>query len=340
MDVDFKWIGFYTTFADKLLDFKDNRMTLIEKIKNAYKSVGIDLPKLEKDGVPKDIDPFTIYGLFNKGITNENHQAIIGALNSEFEVNAEVPEDFSGIPVLMNMSATFYAFEDTRKEHDIDNLWNVFVAAINFVKSKSSDDREDFCRFYNQALTQAHVKWNLTMGLYWICPYDYLNLDARNRWFMEDPRNMPDDLVAEIKALKGKVPAGEKYLDIRDKTLNALSTGSYEYNSFPALSHKAWIVSEEENQKLKEKEKSNDKPNASIDTDVVTQRIWLYAPGENAYKWEEFYNKGIMAMGWPEAGNLALHKSKDEIKKPCKVTEIPMLLSRTPSVCFGNSFMI
>ena len=71
-----------------------------------------------------------MFGLFNKGITDAKRKAIIGGLISEFSVLAEIPDDFSGIPVLNNMMATFYAFEGTRKEHDIDNLWAVFEAAL------------------------------------------------------------------------------------------------------------------------------------------------------------------------------------------------------------------
>lgn len=71
-----------------------------------------------------------MFGLFNKGITDTKRKAIIGGLISEFSVLAEIPDDFSDIPVLNNMMATFYAFEGTRKEHDIDNLWAVFEAAL------------------------------------------------------------------------------------------------------------------------------------------------------------------------------------------------------------------
>jgi len=45
------------------------------------------------------------------------------------------------------------------------------------------------------------------------------------------------------------------------------------------------------------------------------KQYWLYAPGENAYLWNEFYNEGIMALGWDEIGDLRKFKSRDEIKK-------------------------
>ncbi len=44
------------------------------------------------------------------------------------------------------------------------------------------------------------------------------------------------------------------------------------------------------------------------------KRYWLYAPGENANKWEEFYEKGIIAIGWDDLGDLTQYKSRNEVK--------------------------
>jgi 5-methylcytosine-specific restriction enzyme B len=44
-------------------------------------------------------------------------------------------------------------------------------------------------------------------------------------------------------------------------------------------------------------------------------QYWLYAPGENAHLWDEFYQEGIMALGWDEIGDLMQYQSRDEIKK-------------------------
>lgn len=45
-----------------------------------------------------------------------------------------------------------------------------------------------------------------------------------------------------------------------------------------------------------------------------TKRYWLYAPGEGAYKWEEFFSEEIMALGWDDIGDLTQYKSKSEIQ--------------------------
>ena len=186
MAEQFKWVGFYMEFATKLLEYKTDRGSLIEKLQKVYSDIGMKLPKLEKDNIPKDIDPFTIFGLFNKGITDANRVSILGGIKDEFDIAAEVPDDFSGIPVLNNMMATFYAFEgdDRRKDDDIDNLWTAFETAINLAERDSEESRAAFISAYDQVKSQFAVRWNLTMGLYWIRPYTFINLDSRNREFM------------------------------------------------------------------------------------------------------------------------------------------------------------
>jgi len=40
---------------------------------------------------------------------------------------------------------------------------------------------------------------------------------------------------------------------------------------------------------------------------------WLYSPGEQASKWQEFYNEGIMAIGWDELGDLENYTDRKSI---------------------------
>ena len=44
-----------------------------------------------------------------------------------------------------------------------------------------------------------------------------------------------------------------------------------------------------------------------------TKRYWLYSPGEQASKWEEFYNDDIMAIGWDELGDLENYMDRKSI---------------------------
>lgn len=41
---------------------------------------------------------------------------------------------------------------------------------------------------------------------------------------------------------------------------------------------------------------------------------WLYSPGEQAYMWDEFYEQGIMAIGWSDLGNLRRYKTQQEMR--------------------------
>ena len=44
-----------------------------------------------------------------------------------------------------------------------------------------------------------------------------------------------------------------------------------------------------------------------------TKRYWLYSPGEQAVNWEEFYNEGIMAIGWDKLENLENYTDRKSI---------------------------
>ena len=243
----FEWIDFYSEFATKLLLFKNDRKALIERINDVYTAINMQVPKLESGGDIIDIDPFTIFGLFNKGITNSNRIAIIRSIANVFGIEAKVPNNFDGIPVLNNLKATFYAFKEDRKADDIDNIWNVFEAALRLADNDTEQNRKEFSKWYDLVHDQRCIRWNVTMGLYWIRPYTYINLDSRNRWYISNVENMPAEFVNSIKKKINKVPNATDYLFIKDACIKALEVGSYEYKNYPELSYSAWIVSEQVN---------------------------------------------------------------------------------------------
>ncbi len=142
----FAWIDFYMEFANELLKYKTDHAELVEKIKGVFSKIGMNLPTLEMNGDVYDIDPFTVFGLFNKGITDDNRIRIISGFAEEFEIASAVPTSFEGIPVLNNQKATFYWFADGRGDHDIDNLWTVFCDAVNYADKGSSESREQFIK--------------------------------------------------------------------------------------------------------------------------------------------------------------------------------------------------
>ena len=428
----FTWIDFYSEFATKLISYRGDRKTLIQKLQKVYSDINMKFPKMESDNILEDIDPFTVFGMFNKGITNANRITIIKGLAAEFGIGSAIPDNFDGIPVLNNLKATFFYFQDSRGENDIDNLWNVFVDALALAEHDTAEARQKFMQDYDAVLEQQGIRWNITMGLYWIRPYVFMNLDSRSRWFISNTENMPADFVAKIQKQMDKVPTAEKYLEICDTCKIALATGNYEYSNYPELSFYAWKISEQvnhenkaasqnetkskaaflrwmqpllqalrdlggsatplearkkiiENEHLTDEEVSEtrgknnvnkfenevafarnylvyggyidksvygvwtlteqgmtvdmteelaselfkknvvenqskrDNAGAALaDKDVGTVHYWVYAPGQGADKWDEFYHDGIIALGWGEIGDLETFASKDEMKQKMK----------------------
>lgn len=90
-------------------------MELIGILKTIFSDVGMNFPFREKrKEIYEDICPFTIFGSFNKGITNANRIAILEQFAKQFSIKAAVPIEFDGIPVVMNLSAWFFAYKDNR----------------------------------------------------------------------------------------------------------------------------------------------------------------------------------------------------------------------------------
>jgi len=312
------WIRFYMEFADKLRHI--DRKELIERIKRVYASIGMRLPTLERGGDVVDIDPFTIFGLFNKGITNTNRINIITGFAKEFGVTAPVPENFDGIPVLNNQSATFYYFLGDRGEHDIDNLWDFFCAALDYADDATEANKQRFVNTYDTVLAQKGIKWNLTMGMFWIRPYVYLNLDSRNRWFILDEKNMPADFVNSMNKLVVP-PSGEEYLAIIDRCQSVLATKVYPYDTFPELSCYAWRISEEVNEQNRierENARAEEQENAIGDAGVATTHYWIYTPGYGAEMWDAFYENGVMAVAREYIGDLRQYASRSDMQKAMK----------------------
>lgn len=59
---------------------------------------------------------------------------------------------------------------------------------------------------------------------------------------------------------------------------------------------------------------------AFADSGVKNIRYWYFAPGKDASMWDDFYAKGIMAIGWDYLGNLTQYPTKESIK--AKMREI------------------
>lgn len=227
----FTWIPFYKEFAQKLLQFSSDRSGLL-KIIYSNRTELLANYLHDNGGVAdplEDIDPFTTMGLFNRGIKQHNRVHSLELFKKLLGISASVPEDFEGTPVLNNQKSHFFGFRQHRKNDDIQNLWNLFIKAVN---------HEDFEREFNTVISQYIINVNITMGLFWIRPDDYLAFDAKNILYLKNRYGI---------TIPSKVPLYAEYISILDDIKKKMELNEIIENSFYELSANAnnWNLSED-----------------------------------------------------------------------------------------------
>lgn len=308
--VGLTWINFYMEFASVLLKYKNNRNVLIDKLKRIYRvnAQYIKFPTFEKDKDIIDIDPFSVFGLFNKGIKASNRKLILEGISKEFGLKSNIPLGFDGIPILNNLKSSFFGFMEKRGEGDIDELWNIFEAGINYADNKNDKTRNDFIIAYNNVIKQYGVNWNITMGLFWIRPNAYVNLDATNREFIIK-NNLIDSRINYLTRRLENIPKGQDYLYLIENISVNLRSGKYPFTNFVELSSSAWNYY------------NNNKNN--IDKEInSTQNIEEYNPNITKEQWKKFIIniekpsnstsikmlKAIMELGGESSCNVLIEK--------------------------------
>ena len=220
----FDWIPFFEELADKLVAFRTKQHEIVQFLEK-LRTDGLTITPLDdKDETGRrfplaEIDPFTFFGSFNRGIVQETRISILQAAKEKFNVSAPVPTDFAGIPILNNQKSWFFAYQADRKPGDIERLWAVFTRALG--QSPLVDP--DFGRAFDEALTVRNTNVNLTMGLFWIRPKTFLSLDS----------TMRDHLSI-------KLPKQGLSFQYYRATLEQVKKGAKQ--DLPHLSHAAWIA--------------------------------------------------------------------------------------------------
>ena len=306
----FLWVDFYQEFAQKLVTYRDNRLDLIKKVKEMYELSGISMPTLEKDNILVDIDPFTVFGLFNKKLKDENRIKLLEAIAKLFDLKSKVPTSFDSLPVLNPQNATYYRFVDERGDGDIDDLWSLFISAIEYDKNPISENKENVSNCFDIVNNQkGNGNSKITMGLYWIAPNTFLNLDSRNHWFIFESGKFPSKILDGIESLDSKISSAD-YFKIIEKVKNYLQTPESKWKNFKELSFEAWRYSE-----IVNKERRNSEEDSSMmDDEHNMERYWIIAAGRNSFMWEEFYRLGIIGIGWDGMGDLRLYQSQDDMR--------------------------
>ena len=222
----YTWIPFYKEFANKLLDFRNDRKALLKIIYDHRKELLANYLH-DQDGendLCPDIDPFTVFGLFNRGITPDNRRNSISLLKNLLNINASVPTGFEGIPVLNNQKSHFFGFKKHRKKDDIENLWALFEKVVK---------NEDFENEYNRVIKQYLIKVNITMALFWIRPEDFLAFDSQNRNYVKTKYGID---------LPNRAPEYNEYMSIINNIKQKMKSNKIKEKNFYELSYNATNV--------------------------------------------------------------------------------------------------
>ena len=222
----FTWINFYKELAKKLLEYRNNRKAILDFIYSNREEFMANYlhDSDDKDDLCKDIDPFTVFGLFNRTISDKKRMNTLKEFKKFFSLSSDVPSDFDGIPVLQAFKSMFFGFKSSRKDDDIENLWCLFENAI-----LDKDIENDF----NKVKSQFGININCTMGLFWICPDKYLSFDGKNKKYLKDtysidiPGYAPDykEYIKLVNDMKSKMASNK----IKEKTFYELSANANDY---------------------------------------------------------------------------------------------------------------
>lgn len=245
-DTRFTWVPFHEELIDKILAYRDDRPELIRKVLNVGERTGntnrfkyLAYENNEKGNrVPlTDIDPLTAMAPFNRGISEQARLEIARGFKDEFDIHADAPQDFLGIPIVNNLKSWFIPYTYKRSGSEVDDMWNVVEAAVAYAADKSPDTSAQLAESFDQApFSQTRM---LTMGLYWIRPRTFLAYDNRNVAYLR--QEMPD--LADGVALQAKI-TGDEFMTntecVSDKLSRRTETPTTPYE----LSLDAWLMSE------------------------------------------------------------------------------------------------
>ena len=221
--MSFTWISYYKEFAQRLTQFQKDRKRLLNLIYN-YRDELLAKYLHDQGGegdLLEDIDPFTVFGLFNRGIKHENRINSAKLFKNILDIKVDIPKDFEGIPVLNNQKSHFFGFRSHRGKNDIQNLWNLFIKVVN---------DENFEEEYNTVIKQFIIKVNITMGLFWIRPEKFLAFDRTNRQYLKEQYGIK---------LPNKAPEYSEYMKILDSINKKMASGEIKENTFYELSANA-----------------------------------------------------------------------------------------------------
>src|SRR5688572_1879238 len=123
------WKPIYIELGQKLLAYRDKQAKLLAWLQE-MKQAGlptISLMDFKADGRTMElaeIDPFTFFANFTRGIKDEHRIEILRILKGKMRLAAVLPADFDGIPVASSQKAWFFTKAYERDPNTVPMLWD------------------------------------------------------------------------------------------------------------------------------------------------------------------------------------------------------------------------
>jgi 5-methylcytosine-specific restriction protein B len=216
------WIPFYREFTEKLLSYKNRREELLDILYKVDRQ--FIKPFYNSDGTRKfsDMCPFSVMGIFNKGLTNENRISITKYFKEAFSISAPLPKDSDSVPVVDLRRAIF--FWGDSEEEIIQLLWDLLEYTVN-------DKKEGIKKCFDNLLKHSGFKWNISMCLYWVKPNEYISLDTNNREYLN---------AKGISVFDEKELSADNYFKLLEEVKEKMGNGQLEEKDIPSFSYNAW----------------------------------------------------------------------------------------------------
>ena len=163
-----------------MLEYHRNQQELLtilgEMEQQGLKVISLQDKGMDGQAIPlAAIDPFSFLATFNRGITDKNRRDNWAFLKTRWNLNAGVPDDFDGIPILNNMRSRLMPWAKDRDKDHVERLWQVASLAADGSVDQVNPE------VFDQCLDLPLVGMsNLTMGLFWINPDKFLSADRKN----------------------------------------------------------------------------------------------------------------------------------------------------------------
>lgn len=282
----FTWKPIYAEIAAKLPEFAEQNAMLVAlmirwhdqglKVSSvADKDVGdVEVPMAE-------VDPFSFFANFNRGVTDDNRRAILAAIKSEWGLASDLPEDFDGLPIMNSQSSWFMPYKKRREPDHVARLWRFYLHCLQLESAEQLDTEQfDACCALRRVAPAS-----LTMGMFWSRPEVWVPVDKKSLGH------------AASLGVTRPVKTGADYLDWLQQVRAKTDQSPCEFSLQAHLDSLAEPPDTEEEE-------------TEVSPLPAGRDYWLLAPGKGAVLWDAWFAEGIGAIGWNEMGDLSGYGSK------------------------------